>query len=88
MGPDSWLVRSVLWLLFQAPVFSPHRNVISEAAYNRALGAKKWPWCTDASFRTIHNTTQEDIRAAHDPLGRWGVCSLLLATYTCFACCI
>lgn len=90
MRPDSILVRSVLWLLFGAPVFSPERDVISEVAYRRALGANKWPWCTDASFRNMHDITQEDIRAAHNARGRWGVracCCCDLPPAPCLFCC-
>ena len=73
MGPDSVLVRGVLWLLFQGQVFAPDRDLISEGAYMRMRGAKQWKWSTDASFRSVHDLTHEDIRGNYEPLGMFWV---------------
>ena len=75
MRPDSVLVRAVLWLLFHGQVFAPDRDLVTESAYMRMRGAKKWPWTVDASFRFIHDTTHDDIRGNFEP------CSKFLASF-------
>lgn len=78
MPPDSVLIRSLLWLLFNAPCYCPRRNLITEASYQRAKGGEHWKWLIDTSFQGIHDLTNEGIRASRDSLGMCGVCFLLL----------
>lgn len=83
MGPDSIVVRGVLWALFNGQVFSPERDLITQGAYMRMRGAKKWPWSVDASFRYMHDLTAEDIRGCYESLGQFGVRSFFRSCRCC-----
>lgn len=73
-GPDSLLYRALVWLLLNGQIFSPNRDLITEGAYMRMRGGKKWPWVANTSFAFMHDHTEEDIRGLYnEPLGKIGV---------------